>query len=246
MIPVRSALFLVLLSALTVALAIAGLFTLPLRRSVTYRIAVLWSKAATWLLRQVCGLGLRVIGAPAPDRTAVIYAIKHQSAWETVVFPHLVPPISIVLKRELLAIPFYGWYLRRLGMIPIDRTAGGAAIKAMVREARRQLSAGRSLLIMPEGTRMPPGRSGRYHPGVAALSSMLALPIVPVALNSGVFWGGRSFLIRPGVVTLEFLEPLPPQSDRAQLLTMLKDRIESTSENLLQEARERYGSRESE
>jgi 1-acyl-sn-glycerol-3-phosphate acyltransferase len=232
----RSAVFFAFMAVVTIVLAVAGAVTLLMPRAATYRLAVLWSRAGAVLLRHVCGLRHRVLGRERVPAGPVIYALKHQSAWETVVFPHLVPPVSIVLKRELLAIPFYGWYLQRIGMIPIDRQAAGAAIKAIVREARRQVANGRSVLIMPEGTRMAPGRAGRYHPGVAALSSMLDLPVVPVALNSGLFWSRQSLLIRPGTVTVEFLEPISPGLDRRELLERLKSSIEHASEHLQREA----------
>jgi 1-acyl-sn-glycerol-3-phosphate acyltransferase len=165
-----------------------------------------------------------------------VYALKHQSAWETIAFPALAPPISGVLKRDLLVIPIYGWYMRRLGMVPIDRSAGAGAIRELMRRAKDETARGRSIMIMPEGTRLPPGRAGRYHPGVAAIYGHLGLPVVPVALNSGLFWGRRSLVLKPGTVTMEFLEPIPPGMERAAFMALLQERIETASERLRIEA----------
>jgi 1-acyl-sn-glycerol-3-phosphate acyltransferase len=232
----RSIVFWLVAMLLTLVIAIAGIATLPLHRDVTYRWCIHWARALLWLMRVVCGLRCRVVAREALPPGPVIFALKHQSAWETIAFPALGPPISGVLKRELLMIPVYGWYMRRLGMVPIDRTAGGAAIREMLRRAKDETMRGRSIMIMPEGTRLPPGRAGRYHPGVAALYSVLGLTVVPVALNSGLFWGRRSLLIRPGTVTMEFLAPIPPGLERKDFMNALRERIESASERLRLEA----------
>jgi 1-acyl-sn-glycerol-3-phosphate acyltransferase len=203
---------------------------------VTYRWCVFWARAVAWLMRAVCGLDYRLVGRDAIPQGPVIFALKHQSAWETIVFPALAPPISGVLKRELLMIPVYGWYMRRLGMVPIDRSAGGGAIRELLRRAKAETAQGRSIMIMPEGTRLPPGRAGRYHPGVAALYTHLGLTVVPVALNSGLYWGRRSLVLRPGTVTMEFLPPLPPGLERKVFMSELQERIETASERLRLEA----------
>lgn len=228
----RSIVFWLVTTVFTLAVAIAGLVTLPLHRDVTYRWCVFWARGLLWLMRAICGLDVRVVGGGALPPGPVIFALKHQSAWETIAFPALGPPISGVLKRELLAIPIYGWYMRRLGMVPIDRSAGGGAIRKMLRRAKSETTRGRSIMIMPEGTRLPPGRSGRYHPGVAALYAHVGLTVVPVALNSGLFWGRRSLLLRPGTVTMEYLAPIPPGLERKAFMALLQERIEMASERL--------------
>jgi 1-acyl-sn-glycerol-3-phosphate acyltransferase len=225
-------LFWLVATALTLVVAITALPTLPFHRDVTYRWCAFWARGLLWLMRAVCGLDYRVVGGETLPAGPVIFALKHQSAWETIAFPALAPPISGILKRELLAIPVYGWYMRRLGMVPIDRSAGAAAIRGMLRRAKDEVGRGRSIMIMPEGTRLPPGRAGRYHPGVAALYSVLGLTVVPVALNSGLFWGRRSMLIRPGMVTMEFLAPIAPGLERKAFMTTLQERIESAAERL--------------
>jgi 1-acyl-sn-glycerol-3-phosphate acyltransferase len=232
----RSIVFWLIAAVLTIVIAVAGIVTLPLHRDVTYRWCVHWARALLWLMRVVCGLRVRVVMREPWSAGPAVYALKHQSAWETIAFPALAPPISGVLKRELLVIPIYGWYMRRLGMVPIDRSAGAGAIRELMRRAKDETARGRSIMIMPEGTRLPPGRAGRYHPGVAAIYGHLGLPVVPVALNSGLFWGRRSLVLKPGTVTMEFLVPIPPGMERAAFMALLQERIETASERLRIEA----------
>lgn len=232
----RSVAFWLIAAALTIGIATVGIVTLPLHRDVTYRWCVGWARALLWLMRVVCGLRVKVVMREPWPAGPAIYALKHQSAWETIAFPALSPPIAGVLKRELLVIPIYGWYMRRLGMVPIDRSAGAGAIRELMRRTKDAVARGRSIMIMPEGTRLPPGRAGRYHPGVAAIYGHLGLPVIPVALNSGLFWGRRSLVLRPGTVTMEFLEPIPPGLERAAFMTLLQERIETASERLRIEA----------
>ncbi len=238
----RSVVFWILVTAFTLVISTAGIVTLPMHRDVTYRWCVFWARTVTRLMRLVCGLDYRIVGREHMPRGPAIFALKHQSAWETIAFLEIAPPVAVVLKRELLLIPVYGWYMRRLGMVPIDRKAAGAAIREMLRRAKDATVRGRSIMIMPEGTRVAPGRTGRYNPGVAALYTTLGLPVVPVALNSGLFWGRRSLLLRPGTVTLEFLEPLRPGMDRKVFMALLQERIETASERLRLEVQGEAGS----
>lgn len=240
----RSLVFWIIAMLFTLAIAIAALPTLLVHRDVTYRWCMFWARALLRLMRIICGLDLRVMGRERIPAGPAIFALKHQSAWETIAFPALAPPISGILKRELLMIPVYGWYMRRLGMVPIDRKAGGAAIREMLRRAKGETARGRSIMIMPEGTRLPPGRRGRYHPGVAALYTVLDVTVVPVALNSGLFWGRRSLLLRPGTITMEFLEPIPPGLARREFMILLQERIETASERMRLDALEEAGTLE--
>jgi 1-acyl-sn-glycerol-3-phosphate acyltransferase len=153
------------------------------------------------------------------------------------IFAVLIRRPGHVFKRELLWIPVYGWYLWRSGGISIDRTGGAGALKRMIAAARQTIAEGRHIVIFPEGTRVPVGERKPYHPGVAALYSQLKVPVVPVALNSGLFWGRRSFLKKPGRIVLEFLEPIPPGLRRREFLEVLEQRIEPASLALAAEAR---------
>src|SRR5690349_8240082 len=146
----RSIVFWLVTTLVTLVIATVGLATLPLHRDVTYRWCVGWARLLVWLMRVVCGLRCRVVAGETLPPGPVIFALKHQSAWETIAFPALGPPISGVLKRELLVIPIYGWYMRRPGMVPIDRSAGGRAIRELMRRAKDETKRRRSIMIMPE------------------------------------------------------------------------------------------------
>jgi 1-acyl-sn-glycerol-3-phosphate acyltransferase len=140
------------------------------------------------------------------------------------------------MKRELLLLPFFGWYAARSGSISVDRKAGASALRRLVAAARPVAAQKRPIVIFPEGTRVAPGVRLSYQPGVAALYQALALPLVPAAVNSGFFWGRRSFVKRPGRIVLEFLEPIPPGWPRRQVMAELERRIETAAAALLHEA----------
>ena len=150
--------------------------------------------------------------------------MKHQSAWEAIVMPLALDDPAPMVKRELLMVPIYGWYMARAGAIAIDRKAGAAALRRIVAAARPAAAEGRPIVIFPQGTRVAPGVTVPYQPGVFALYQALSLPLVPAALNSGLFWGRRSFMKRPGCVTLQFLEPIPPGWPRRRLMAELEER----------------------
>src|SRR5206468_7688447 len=139
-----------------------------------------------------------------------IIAMKHQSAWDTLILPVVLDDFAVVVKRELLFVPFYGWYAGRAGAIAIDRSGGAGALRRMVTAAKQAAADGRPIVIFPQGTRVVPGRPLAYQSGVAALYLALGLPVVPAAVNSGLYWGRRSFVKHPGRITLAFLEPIAP------------------------------------
>jgi 1-acyl-sn-glycerol-3-phosphate acyltransferase len=187
-------------------------------------------------LRAICGLDYEIRGLDNLPPGPAIFAAKHQSAFDTMVFTRFLPDAAYVLKKELLAVPCFGWYLRHSGMIPVDRAGGSRALKEMIAAARQAAADDRPILIFPEGTRTPPGQSRRYHPGVAALYSALDLPVVPVALNSGLFWPRRSFTKRSGRIVVEVLPAIPPGLERKAFMTRLHDAIEGASARLRAEA----------
>jgi 1-acyl-sn-glycerol-3-phosphate acyltransferase len=153
------------------------------------------------------------------------------------VFPLLLDEPAYVLKRELMSVPLFGAYLKRCGMIAVDRQGGGPALKRMLAAARAAAADGRPILIYPEGTRTAPGQRRPYHPGVAALYGDLGLPVVPVALNSGLFWGRRSFRKRSGTITIEFLAPIAPGLPRRVFMERLQGSIEEASARLAADQR---------
>ena len=163
-----------------------------------------------------------------------IIASKHQSTWETMSYTVLFDDVAIVLKRGLLFIPIVGWAMARAGNIAVARGDGAIALRGLVRQARARAKAGRSILIFPEGTRVAVGAERAYHVGTAALYRQLGLPVVPVALNSGVFWGRRKWLKRPGVITVEILPAIEPGLGREVFMTTLRERIERATARLVE------------
>jgi len=197
----------------------------------------IWLRVVHGLARRLIGLDYEVRGRENLPEGPCLIAAKHQSAWEIFALLVELDEPAFVLKRELMRIPLFGWYTRRFGAVPIDRSGGSAALRVMLRSAAGFRDAGRAVVIFPEGTRLPPGARGAYHPGVAALYRELGVPVVPVALNSGVFWGRRALVKRPGRIVLEFLEPIPPGRDRKAFMATLAERLEPASDRLLAEAR---------
>ncbi len=198
-------------------------------------VARFWMHGLQVVLRLVVGLSYEVRGRNRLPSGPAIIASKHQSAWETLIFHVLVPDLAVGLKYELTRIPIFGWYLMRGGAIRIDRGGAARALRSLVDGARAAAARGVSILIFPEGTRRAPEDPPDYKPGVAALYTALDLPVVPVALNSGLFWSRRSFMKRPGRITVEFLEPIPPGLDRRTFMAELQRRIETATARLVAE-----------
>jgi 1-acyl-sn-glycerol-3-phosphate acyltransferase len=228
----RSFLFNVLFALWTTLIFVLSLPTLVLPRGAVWWMGGLWVRGALLLLRAIVGLGHRVRGAETRVTGPAIYAAKHQSAWDTLVFPLLLDKPAYVLKQELIRVPLFGSYLKQCGMIPVDREGGGSALKQLLRAARTAVAQGHSILIYPEGTRTPPGERRPFHPGVAALYGDLGVPVVPVALNSGLFWGRRAFHKKPGIITIEFLPPIAPGLPRREFMRELQERLEGASQRL--------------
>jgi 1-acyl-sn-glycerol-3-phosphate acyltransferase len=201
-----------------------------------------WMRGIQFLLATIVGLEYEVRGGAAAPERAAIFAFKHQSAWETLAIHLLVDGAAIVLKRELTQIPLFGWTLMHAGMIRIDRQGGPRALRGLIEGGRAALARGAPIVIFPEGTRVAPGARRDYQPGVAALYRHLDCPVVPVALNSGVFWGRRSFVKRPGRIVIEFLPPIAPGLTREAFMAELHERLEPATARLVAEARRQLGS----
>ncbi len=195
------------------------------------------SRFELWLLKLIVGTKLEVRGAEKLPQGPCLVASKHQSAWETFALIPLFRDPALLMKRELFWIPFHGWFSHKFEMIPVDRDKGPAALRRMLREARKRVADRREIIIFPEGTRRPPGAPPDYKTGVILLYEALGIPCVPVALNSGVFWPRRSLERRPGTIVVEFLDPIPPGLPKAEFLARLTEAIETASARLLAEAK---------
>jgi len=230
----RALLFNLLFYLVTAFYAILGLPVLLFGADAVYALCRLWVGTTLRLLRLLVGLDHRVVGRERVPKEPVIFAVKHQSSWETLALAVLLDRPIYVLKRELIWIPIFGLYLLGSGALAVDRAAGAKALRQLIRAAEQAAKSGRPFLIFPEGTRVAPGQHRPYQPGIAALYDKLNRPVVPVALNSGLFWGRRSFLKKPGRITVEFLEPIPAGLDRRHFMKELEARLEGASQRLLQ------------
>ena len=232
----RSALFTTLFYGLFVAMMIGGLPLLLAPRPVVVALARLWARLSLVLLRVTCGLRIEVRGQSHRPRGAAILAVKHQSFLETFALLAVLDDFSYVLKRELVAIPLFGWYLRRTGQIAIHRERRAGALPALQRAVAAVLDAGRCVVIFPEGTRRPVGAEPAYKPGVALLCRDGTVPCTPVALNTGLFWPRRSSKRYPGTVVIEFLPPVPTSLGKREFMKALQGAIEGASDALAAEA----------
>jgi 1-acyl-sn-glycerol-3-phosphate acyltransferase len=183
---------------------VAGL--LPYRAR--FALARFWGNALLEALRVLCGLSYRVEGRENLPAGSHVALMKHSSSWETFAQTVILPPQAWVLKRELLWIPFVGWGIRLLRGIPIDRGAGGAAVRLMIELGKRRLAEGLWVVVFPEGTRMPPGETRRYGAGGAAVAVAAGALIVPVAHNAAYFWPRRGWLKRPGTIRVVIGAPI--------------------------------------
>lgn len=209
MIALRSALFALALVVVTPPYAIVAMLSFPLPRMARYRLISAWSRLVTWLAWWLCGIRWKIEGRRnLPDEPAVILS-QHQSAWETLAFQEILPPQVLVLKRELLWIPFFGWGLALMSPIAINRQRGMAALREMARQGRERLAQGFWVVIFPEGTRVRPGDKRPYQLGGAWLAVNCGVPVVPVAHNAGRLWPRNAFFKRPGTVTVRIGPPIP-------------------------------------
>lgn len=214
----RSAAFAAFKIVITPVFAVIALLTFPLPPLARYRVITVWTRCVIWAARAICGIRYRVIGAEHIPREPCIILAKHQSAWETLAFQLIFPPQVWVLKKELLQVPFFGWGLAMLSPIAIDRSSRREALQQLIEQGRQRLQSGFSIVIFPEGTRIPPGQRGKYRPGGARLAVQTGTPVLPVAHNAGLRWGRNAFLKHPGLVTVSIGAPIHPQGLDAETL----------------------------
>lgn len=200
-----------------------------------------WIRSLFWLQRHVLGLDFVFRGQDRLPDGPFIVAAAHQSAWDTIGFYAVMDDPAFVLKKELYGVPLFGVYGRRIGMVPIDRSGGAGEARRMIREVRARLDAGRPVIIFPGGTRSHPGEVVDLKAGVTALYRHCRVPVVPLSLNSGLYWGRRSFVKKPGLIIAEFGEPILPGLDADAFDTLLSQRIHDGNRRLLEEAQRSTG-----
>jgi 1-acyl-sn-glycerol-3-phosphate acyltransferase len=202
-------------------------------QDVTRAIIKVWAKAMLFCLKIIAGVTFRIEGPEnMPKDSGALVAVNHQSMWETVALYALLPKPVMILKKELMRIPIYGWWAGRAENIPIDRKGGARALKAMRNAARNAIANGAQVVVFPEGTRIKPGVIAPYHPGAAGIYTAAGAPCYPAAHDSGRFWRYPGVLKTPGEITLKFLPPIAPGLDRKEFLRELKERIDGARPDL--------------
>jgi len=225
----RSILFFAIMVAVTIPWAIVCFIAAPLPYTQRYFITSRWNVFIIWLAKVLCGIRYQIKGYENFPDAPVIVLSKHQSAWETIFLLCQLPrPLVFVFKRELLYVPFFGWALGLLRMIPIDRSKGKDAFAHVVVQGRKRLADGQWVIMFPEGTRIPVGQTGKYKGGGARLAVETNTVVVPIALNSGECWGKNSFVKKPGLVTVSIGQPISPDGlNPVELMQKVENWIES-------------------
>ena len=239
MIFLRSLVFNVLTYSGFLIVGVLGLPALLVSAEATLGVARAWARMNIWFMRHVAGIKLEIRGAENIPQGGAILAAKHQSALDTFSLVPFVGPFAFILKRELNWVPIFGWYTWRAGMIPVNRGARSAALRAITEGARKAVRKGRTVIIYPEGTRRPAGAPPAYKYGIIHLYKELGVPCVPVAVNSGLFWPRGAFLRYPGTAVIEFLPAIPPGLDGDTFRERLEEVIETATARLIAEARAR-------
>ncbi len=236
----RSAFYLVWLFVTAMLWFIAVLLvSMVVRGRPIYAMCAAWCRFAVWGARIVCGVRWRVAGMahlpPASDRhAAVVLVSKHQSTWETLAYPMLMPhPLAFVFKRELLLIPFFGWGMARMDMIHIDRSRRADAWSRVLAQGRKLMADGTWVIMFPEGTRIARGHAGDYKLGAARLAVDTGVDIVPIAVASARCWPRRSFVLVPGTIDISIGPRIPTQGRSAkELMAQAREWIEAEMQRL--------------
>jgi 1-acyl-sn-glycerol-3-phosphate acyltransferase len=201
----------------------------------------MWGRTSLWLLRVIAGTKVVITGQEKIPPGGALVAAKHQSFLETFALVTILDDPTYILKRELMWIPFFGWYLAKAGCVPVNRKAGSLALVQMTARAKEEAEHGRQIIIFPEGTRRPPGAPPAYKYGVAHLYQNLGFPCIPVGMNSGLYWPRRQFIRRPGTVRIEVLDPIAHGLPREEFFQRVQEQIEASSNRLFEEGRRELG-----
>ncbi len=199
---IRSIIFTLAQAVFTLSYALFSPFIFPFGQHTRHRLLSGFAPGLLWLLKVICGIRMEVRGLENIPKQACVVLSKHQSAWETLALQLVLPAHAWVAKRELLWIPFFGWLLALSSPIALDRSKGKAAMKQLLQKGKEKLQQGFSIVLFPEGTRIPFGQRGKYKIGGAMLASHAGVPVLPVAHNAGKFWGRNAFIKKPGTIVM--------------------------------------------
>ncbi|HID36414.1 MAG TPA: 1-acyl-sn-glycerol-3-phosphate acyltransferase [Ghiorsea sp.] len=229
-------LFYGLYTTLTITIAVLVIIARVFGRNAAWQVGKLWGLTGNALLFVICGIRVKIEGQENIPDAPCVYAVKHQSTWETTTIPLALPPFAWILKKELMLIPFFGWALYTLGAIAINRSNPRDALKQVNNKGVAQIQSGRSVVIFPEGTRAAVGEAGQYKPGVILLAKKAKVPIVPVAHNAGLCWPKGTVIKHSGTITLRILPPISAEDvqtkKRNDVLQDIETRIETACREL--------------
>ena len=229
---IRSIFFWISVYIVTICLVV-GYFILSLfikKNNLADDCAKIWAKAIIFFLGLFCKIKHEIIGIENIPETPVIIACKHQSMWETIIFHLIFKHPVYIYKKELMKIPFYGWYIQQMTSIKVDREGGASALKDMIKQSKKNLANKHNIIIFPQGTRVPFNANSAefpYQVGIAAIYLGCNNIVVPARLNSGEFWS-KSMLIKcNGKITLEFLEPINAGLKKDEFMKILEMKMEN-------------------
>lgn len=234
---VRNVLFYIHIALATVVYGIWGIFKVAFGgQKGALRVSTVWLDHLIWAAKLWLGLTCEVRGTP-PDYDCIV-AAKHQSFWDILVIAHALPRRAFIMKREVMRVPIMGWYAYKVGCIPIDRSSGKDAMREISKNIEERMNGDGlgQLIIYPEGTRTVPGQRKPYKHGVASIRAATGLDVVPVAVNTGLFWPRKGWGIRPGRAVVEFMPPIPAGTRGRDFLAQLEQEIEGKSDELMAEA----------
>jgi len=202
------------------------------------QLAKLWSISNNFLLKLFCGIDYKVTGKENLGTQNAIILSKHQSTWETLSLHSFTPLARWVFKRELMYIPIFGWALALTDPIALNRGAGRAAIKQLIKKGGEKLKQGKWLILFPEGTRTAPGKTHKYKIGGALLAAKTGYPVVPIAHNAGEFWPRHSFIKWPGTISVVIGPAISTQGRSAEEINEdVYNWIEGTMKRISDESR---------
>jgi 1-acyl-sn-glycerol-3-phosphate acyltransferase len=229
----RSLIFNILFYVVFLFWSLVALPTFVMPRSAMLKVAGWWAKSNILLMRAICGIKVEFRGVEKIPKGPLIVASKHQSMWETISLLRFFEAPFFVVKRELKFIPIFGLFIIKTDMVAIDRSKGGRAMLAVMRRAEEEVRHGRQFVIFPEGTRTAPGAPPHYKAGIGLIYADCGVPVLPVALNSGLFWPRRTFMRYPGTLVVEFLDPIPPGLKRDEFLKRVETVIEEATNRIV-------------
>ncbi|NHN87164.1 lysophospholipid acyltransferase family protein [Acetobacter conturbans] len=211
---IGSALFRIYIVVISTLMGVAAIPIRLFLRQYALAYAKLWTRCCLAGARTLCGIHTRIEGLEKlPMDRPFIIASQHQSAFDTLVWMSLVPRPTYVMKEELLKVPLVGPMLKLTGMIPVERTGGTKAMRALLKSTETAVAEGRQIIIFPEGTRLPFGETAPLKPGIVAMARHAGLPVYPVVTNSGLCWPGHGFLKRAGTISIIICDPVEAAGD---------------------------------